>query len=116
MWDVEVIKAAIIGGAVAFFSSGLFYQIVKLGINKLVGNLTLSVGKLKEQNVITQEQHDMAVSEIIKRESQLLDKVEDVLDKLPNANSINNIDAYFGSIASKIDAFLDGMDSEVDDE
>lgn len=112
MWDIEVVKSAIVAAVVGFLGTSLFYKIVKIGIRKLVEKLTLSVGELKNQNILTQEQHDVAIAEVIKRETQLLDKVDDVLNKLPDAGDISDIAVYFNGIMNKIDVFL----SEVDDE
>ena len=60
MWDIEVVKSAIVAAVVGFFGTGLFYKIVKIGIRKLVEKLTLSVGELKNQNILIHSNHERA--------------------------------------------------------
>lgn len=112
VWDVEAIKSAVVAAIVTFAGSTVFYQIVKIGIKKLVEKLISSVDKLKEERILTDKQHDDAITEIMKRETQLTNKVGEVLDKLPEADAINRIDQYWQGVADKIDNFL----SEVADE
>ena len=56
--------------------------------------------------------HDKSIGEMVERESQLLDKVGEILDKLPEADAINRIDVYFNGIVDKIDAFLSKISKE----
>ena len=112
MWDVEAIKSAVVAAVVAFAGSTVFYQLIRIGIKKLVEKLTGAVVELKNQNILTQEQSDKLIGEMVERESQLLDKVGEILDKLPEADAIHRIDVYFNGIADKIDAFLDEIESD----
>ena len=48
MWDIEVVKSAIVAAVVGFFGTGLFYKIVKIGIRKLVEKTNLIRRRIKK--------------------------------------------------------------------
>ena len=114
MWDAEVIKSTVVAVIVAFAGSGMFYALIKLGIKKLIEKLTGAVGSLKDEQVITQSQYDKYIAEMQRRETQLVDKVGEVLDKLPDPSAISRIDTFWQGVSERIELFLDEI--ERDDE
>ena len=110
--DADTVKNIVVALGVAFVSSGLFHQIFKAAMKKLVEKLTGTVGELKNQNIITQEQYDKLISEMINRETQLTDKVGEVLDKLPEAEAISRIDIYWQGVSARIEQFLNEIEGD----
>lgn len=113
-WDIEVIKALIVAVIAGFIGSGAFTAIVRASIKKIVEKLTGVVGSLRDENVVTQEQHDKFISYITERDDKLIDKITDLLHKIPDPEQQAWMFNYLQSVAKNIDDFLndDGSDGE----
>lgn len=104
--DTEVIKSLIVAGLAGFVGSGAFSAIVRASIKKLVEKLTGAVGALKDEQVITQKQHDDFVTYINERDDKLIERITDLLHKIPDPTQQAWMYDYLRSIPEKIDAFL----------
>lgn len=111
--NIEEIKSLIVAGAVAFIGSGAFFAIVKAAIRKLIEKLTGAVGALKDEQVITQKQHDDFIGYVNARDDKLINKIEGLLKAIPSAERMDWMYSYLHGVSEKIDAFLN--DDEVGD-
>lgn len=112
MWDIETIKSFIVAVLAGFIGSSLFTAIVKASIRKIIEKLTGAVGDLKDENIITQEQHDKFVTYINERDDKLIDRIGDLLNKIPDPTQQAWMYNYLHSIADKIDDFLNAEDGD----
>lgn len=105
-FDIEAIKSLIVAGVMGFISGGGLFLIVKAGIKKLIEKLTGAVGALKDEQVITQKQHDDFLGYINERDDKLINKIEGLLSAIPSAERMDWMYTYLHSVSEKIDAFL----------
>lgn len=116
MWDIETIKALIVAGLAGFIGSGAFTAIVRASIKKLTEKLTGTVSTLRDENIITQQQHDDFTKYINDRDDKLIDKIGDLLAKIPDPTQQAWMYNYLHSIADKIDDFLNDEETDSNSE
>ncbi|MDY0104253.1 MAG: hypothetical protein RBS07_15065 [Lentimicrobium sp.] len=104
--DTEVIKSLIVAGLAGFVGSGAFSAIVRASIKKIIQKLVGTVGELKDENIISQQKHDAFVTYINKRDDKLIERITDLLHKIPDPTQQAWMYDYLRSIPEKIDAFL----------
>lgn len=111
-FDIEAIKSLIVASVMGFISGGGLFLIVKAAIKKLVEKLTGAVGALKDEQVITQKQHDDFLSYVNARDDKLIDKIEGLLGAIPSAERMDWMYTYLHGVSDKIDAFLNNEDGD----